>query len=128
MSAEAINGPTIGGGILSARLNKNNNSNTFSSTVNTNSSGAGSSFTKSISRFIKSLVYPSSNNVFSGTLPEFNWDKAEKAVGEELLHRGQPERFNFKFERQYPGMGMEGGCGGGAGIVREEDAAVLARL
>ena len=36
-------------------------------------------------------------------LPEFNWEKTQQAVGQELLHQGMPERFNFKFEKQAPG-------------------------
>jgi Phospholipase B len=113
MSAEAVNGPTTGSSNLESGFSSNTNS------------GGGGRF----SSFIESLGL--GNNIRK--LPEFSWEKAEKAVGQELLHEGQPERFNFEFERQAPGgsslmMDGDGGSGCGGSSHREVNSAVLARV
>ena len=53
-------------------------------------------------------------------LPEFTWEAAERAVGQELVHDGQPERFNFEFERMAPrelatAAVAAAACGAGSG-------------
>jgi hypothetical protein len=89
MSAEAVNGPTTGSSNLLSNAAVNKDLGNTNNNINA--------------------------NLPNTKLPEFNWEKAQKAVGLELLHRGQPERFNFKFERQSPGTTMmengSGGCG-----------------
>jgi hypothetical protein len=102
MSSEAVNGPTTGLG----------------------NSSSSYEITNSTSDTTNNSVLPTTE------LPEFNWEKAEKAVGLELLHRGQPERFHFKFERQAPGMvdSVAAGCGGNGGISEEEDSSVLSSV
>ncbi|KAG7668518.1 hypothetical protein KSW81_005282 [Nannochloris sp. 'desiccata'] len=127
MSAEAVNGPTTGSSSNSISLSQNSGLDAFSSRGSSTRGDTGG-VTSRVHSFIKNVVDPSNNNVFSKALPEFNWEKAQKAVGQELLHRGQPERFNFKFERQSPGTLMEGGSGCGGGSQGEVDAAVLASV
>jgi len=129
MSAEAVNGPTTGGEGLSTRQHKSHNGKIGVYSVNDN--GGNSTVVNRISGFIKNLVNRSKNILLlrsnnRSKLPEFTWTGAQKAVGEDLLHRGQPERFNFKFERQSPELMMESGCKDGS--LREVEAAVLARV
>lgn len=54
-------------------------------------------------------------------LPAFTWEAAQAAVGQDLLHLGQPERFNFRFERMSPRQDVDGyNCGGGFGREKGE--------
>lgn len=52
-----------------------------------------------------------------GELPEFTWTATERAVGQDLVHEGQPERFAFEFERMASEEEVALECSGGDALA-----------